>query len=250
MSKMWAAFGVLPGGSDEEVTVQACLARGYTYLSEQDQAKFRKEFNDRDGDNDQCMDTFRELLAGVFMARQGFTPRYTPKIGRQTPDWHFVREGVGEFVAEFMNFQSPDKINAEQKRALEGDGSRVWCDWMPSNVQRLWSAMQKKAAKYKELAAQEAKPYVVMVFGKLGACLLPEEVEQCILGEDGLFKECPHLSGVYNMVERSSSLNDPAAGYQFHFYPNPDATRPAPWLSSGLLTYRFRARSDEPKRPV
>jgi hypothetical protein len=138
-----ATFGTMLGG-DDEISAPACMERALTYLSEEDHRKFRREFKNRAGDEEQMQHMFRELLAGAFMARQGFTPRYTPVIMGQTPDWHFKREGVGEFIAEFRNFQSPEKIRDEQKRALEGDGVRTWCSWMPDNTDRLWKSMQSK----------------------------------------------------------------------------------------------------------
>jgi hypothetical protein len=124
MSKnVWAMFGTMPS-ADDDIGVQACIERAFTYLSEQDQSKFRKRF--RTGHGDGIQHTFRELLAGVFVTRQGFTPCYSPVISGQTPDWHFKREGVGEFLAEFRNLQSPDLIGDDQKRKLEGDGVGTW----------------------------------------------------------------------------------------------------------------------------
>jgi hypothetical protein len=237
---LWAMFGTMPGRADE-TSAPACLERALTYLSEQDRRKFRKEFGNRAGDEEQAQHMFRELLAGAFVARQGFTPRYTPDIMGQTPDWHFMREGVGEFIAEFRNFQSPDKIRAEQERALEGDGVRMWCDWMPENTDRLWKSMLSKAGKYKNLAVQTATPYIVIVHGLFTACLTAGEVEACILPPDGLFADYPDMSGVYHMYEKGNCISDPAAGYRFDFYANPQATRPTPWLTSGVLPYRFPA---------
>src|SRR5262245_38405030 len=223
--KSQAMFGAMPGG-DDEISAPACMERALTYLSEQDQRKFRKEFDSRAGDEEHLQHTFRELLAGAFLARQGFTPRYTPLINGQTPDWHFKREGVGEFIAEFRNFQSPNKIRDEQKRALEGEGVRAWCGWVPDNTDRLWQSMLSKASKYKNLAIQTALPYVVIVHGLFTACLVRGEVEACILQADGLFADYPDMSGVYHMHEQGSCISDPTAGYRFDFYANPNATRP------------------------
>jgi hypothetical protein len=238
---VWAVLGTMPG-ADDETSAPACMKRALTYLSEPDQRKFRKEFENRAGDEEQMQHMFRELLAGAFMALQGFTPRYAPVILGQTPDWHFQREGVGQCIAEFRNFQSPDKIRNEQKRALEGDGLRVWCDWMPDNTDRLWKSLLSKAGKYKNLAIQTDSPHIVFVHGLFSACLLADEVEACLLGPDGLFADHPDMSGAYHMYERGNVLNDPAAGYRFDYYPNPAATRPIPWLTNGVLPYRFPAR--------
>ena len=258
---IWAMFGTMPGG-DEEIGPPACMERALTYLSEQDQRGFRKEFENRSGDPEQVQHMFRELLAGAFMARRGFTVRYAPDINGQTPDWHFKSDGVGEFITEFRNFQSPEKIRVEQARALDENGPRLWSGSMPENTDRLWSAMLSKATKYKRLANETGLPYVLIVHGLFTACLDSGEVEKCILPLDGLFAEYPDLSGVCHMYERTykarlqlyldgtqvkalaeaGDLRDAEAGYRFDFYPNPKATRPAPWLTNGLLPYRFPAR--------
>ena len=57
-------------------------------------------------------------MAGAFLARWGSRCKYEPKINGQTPDWHFKDDGVGEFISEFRNFQSPEQIvSVEQARA-------------------------------------------------------------------------------------------------------------------------------------
>jgi hypothetical protein len=273
---IWALFGTMPG-RDEEISPAACMERALTYLSDQDQGRFRKEFANRAGDEEQMQHMFRELLAGAFMARRRFIPRYAPDINGQTPDWHFKSEGVGEFFAEFRNVQSPEKIRVELARALDQNGPRLWHGTMSENTNRLWSAMLSKASKYKKLANGMGLPYVLIVHGLFTACLDAGEVEKCILPSDGLFAEYPDLSGVYHMYERApidpkslsfdqlqklcglnpsnpdefeqimkplaaQALSDSAAGYRFAFYANPKATRPATWLTNGLLPYRFPAR--------
>ncbi len=122
--KVWAALGTGTGGDDEK-TVQACINRALTYLSPQDRGAFQKKFREQVSDEHQVMHTFRELVAGMFAARQGFTPRYEPEIEGLTPDWHFRRNGEGEFVADVLNFHIDKKIEAEQDKALAGPGVRI-----------------------------------------------------------------------------------------------------------------------------
>jgi hypothetical protein len=150
---------------------------------------------------------------------------------------------------------------AEQNRALDEDGPRFWSGFMPENTDRLWSSLLSKATKYKNLANQTGLPYVLIVHGLVTACLDSGEVEKCILPSDGLFAEYPAMSGVYHMYGRTykgrfelywegvqlkalakaPDLRDSEAGYGFDFYPNPNARRPTPWLTNGLLPYRFSA---------
>jgi hypothetical protein len=205
---------------------------------------------------------YRELIAGAFMARQGFAVRYAPNINGQTPDWYFKSDGVGEFLPEVMNFQSPEKIREEQVRALDENGPRLWSGSTPENTVRLWSAMLSKTTKYKKLTNETGLPFVLIVHGLFTACLDSVEVGKCILPSDGLFAEYPDLSGVYHMYESTykgrlqlswdgkqlnvladtGDLRDPETGYRFEYYANPKAARPAPRLPNGLLPYRFPAR--------
>jgi hypothetical protein len=258
----FAMFGTMPGG-DDDVREPACMERAITYLSAQDQCRFRKEFRNRAGNKSQMEHMFRELLAGAFIARQGFTPRYEPDIDGRTPDWHFKSNGLGEFIAEFRNFHSPESVRSEQQRALDGEAPRLWSGVMQDNTRRLWQAMQLKAGKYKAIATQLDVPYVVIVHGLFTAALMPGEVEACILPADGLFEDYPDMSGVFHMCERPykstatiyhdgvrlvvepkpPDMSDSEAGYRFDFYPNPKANRPTPWLTGGLLPYRFPARA-------
>jgi hypothetical protein len=236
----WAALGAITG-NDEEKTVQACVGRALTYPSAQDQAAFRKKFREQCEDEHQVMHTFRELLAGTFMAQQGFTPRYEPEIDGLTPDWQFQREEGCSFVADVLNFHIDRKIEADQNRALEGEGVRVWCDWMPNNSDRLYQNIKGKAGKYKALAVRRGIPFVVIVYAWFSACLMPHEFEARLTPGDGLFNEYPSLSGVYHMDQQGNCLADERAGYLFHYYANPQAEYEVK-LASGVLPYDFPAR--------
>ena len=49
---IWAMFGTM-SGRDEEIGPPTCRERALTYLCEQDQSRFRKEFANRTGDEEQ-----------------------------------------------------------------------------------------------------------------------------------------------------------------------------------------------------
>jgi hypothetical protein len=241
VKNVWAALGTGHGGDDEK-SVQACIARALTYLSQDDQRAFRKKFNEQAGNEHQVMHTFRELLAGVFIARQGFTPRYEPEVDGLTPDWHFQQEGQGEFITDVVNLHIDKKIEAEQERALTGPGVQMWCDWMPDNSERLYNSIKDKAAKHKAMAFKGKIPFVVIVFSWFSAALMPHEVEACLLPEDMLFNEYPTLTAVYHMEQRGNCLVDASAGYTFTYYENTKPAFPVPKLTSGVLPYLFTAR--------
>jgi hypothetical protein len=260
----WAAFGILPGRDED--SVQSSIPPALSYLCERDQRAFAKKFSEQSGNNDQAMHTFRELLAGAFMARQGYTPFYEPSIDGLTPDWLFRRAGQEEFIADVVNFHVARTIESKLERAF--DEGQTWCGEIPDQSQRLHSSLWEKAGKYKNLAAQKSMPYVVFIFGWLNAIIEPDQVETCLVGAEGLFNDYTTLSGVYHMRERTyktkaevicigtqmilvpkerpPSLLDAEAGYCFDYYANPKASYPVRWLSNGALAYRFPACSDQP----
>jgi hypothetical protein len=238
---------MLPPG-DEEITVQASIPRALTYLSEKDQSAFRKKFRKQGKDDRQAMHTFRELLAGVFVARLDDTPHYEPKIDGQTPDWQFKRDGQGDFLADVMSFHIDRDIELEQQRALQGEGQRSWCGSVPDHSKRLYPAIQDKVVTYKELVARRGVPFVVFVHGLFSAFLLSEDIKACLSSPDGLFPEYPMLSGAWNMYEKGNCLVDASAGYRFDFYENPNATYPAPSSRTGCSPIGFPAANES--RPV
>jgi hypothetical protein len=242
MSKnVWATVGTATGGDDEK-SVQACINRALTYLLPEDQAAFRKKFREQADDEHQVMHTFRELLAGVFVARQGFTPRYEPDIDGLTPDWRFRSDGAGEFMADVVNFHIDKKVESEQDKTLAGSRVQMWCDWMPDNSHRLYQTIKGKAGKHKAMALKGRIPFVVIVYGWFSAALLPDQVESCLLPENMLFDEYPTLTGVYHMDQRGNCLVDASAGYTFAYYENAKAAFAVPQIQSGVLPYLFPAR--------
>jgi hypothetical protein len=239
MSKVWMAYGLMPG-EETETSAERCFDRALTYLSQRDQSKLLKKKREQINDNDQIMHTLRELLAGAFMAQQGHALLYEPNIDGLTPDWQFQREGECEFIADVVNFHIDCAIEDRQTRVLDDRG--VWCGWMPDVTLRLYETIQKKASKYKNLAEKRRLPYIVIVFPWLSAGVFPAEVERCILPSDGLFNDYPTLSGVYHMYEKGNCKIDSNAGYRFDYYANAKASYLGNCLANGSLTYRFPAR--------
>jgi hypothetical protein len=231
---LWVAFGLAEDAG--EWGVQGAIQRGLTYFSEQDQKKFRRKFDSQRDDDHQAMHTFRELLVGVFMIQQGFKACYEPKIEGLTPDWLFERDGQERFIADLVNFHVEQKVELQIDRALAAGLS--WCGELPDQSQRLHSSLWKKADKYNNLAARKTVPYVVFIFGWMTAVLQAHQVEVCL---DGLFADCPTLSGLFHMYERGNCLCDDTAGYRFGYYGNPKAIHPIDWLTNGVLPYQFPA---------
>ena len=240
MSNIWATFGSLPRGTCED-GVQASIPRALTYLTTRDQNRFRKKFSEQAQDEHQVMHTFRELLVGVFMSRQGYAACYERNIDGLTPDWHFQREADDVFIADVVNLHVERRIETQIDRALQE--GHTWSGEIPDQSQRLSSILWIKAGKYNQLAARKRIPYVVFIFGWREALVQSHQIEECLLQPEGVFQGYPTLSGVYHVDESGNYLYNQNAGYGFDYHANPIAAHPAAW-PNGTLPYRFPPRSD------
>jgi hypothetical protein len=249
---VWAMFGTLPGG-DKVISVDDSIERGLTYFCDQDQRAIRKKIDD-DATAENRLHIFREISAGVFLTREGFTVRYSPRVYGKTPDWRCRANAVHDFIAEIVNLHVEKGIKDGITQALES--GLPWSGEIPDQVKRLYESLSKKAAKYHELADRMRVPYVVFVFPWFDACGQPQQVKDCLFPTDLLFDKYPTLSGVYHMNERpykstatfyfngtqwvvepkAPDLDDPKAGYLFEFHANPEATYPKTILSSWAVS--------------
>ena len=241
MSKTWAAFGTLPDPNGEN-SVQPTISRALTYLSVSNQKTFQKKFTQQAQDEHQAMHTFSELLTGVFLIRNGYTAQYEPEIDGLTPDWRFELDHREEFIADLVNFHVEKRIEGQIDQSL--NEGITWSGEIPDQSQRLFSTLSEKAAKYKNLVAKNNLPYIVFLFGWMNAATQWQEVEKCLVGNEGLFQVYPTLSGLYHMYEKGDCrLGDSIAGYRFDYFENPKATFPVQSLKSGVLPYGFLANS-------
>lgn len=211
-----------PNGS-----INLAIHQSLRYLNKKDAAAFRKKFRRVRDDDQQFMHTYRELLAGVFVARQGYAPLYEPVLEGLTPDWHFLAdEGRPAFIADVVNFHIDSPIEAEQNRAMREASS--WCGWLPDNAHRMYPSIQGKAGKYKDLASRRKLPFVVFVYSLFSACVQLHEVEACLHGKEGLFDAYPTLTGVCH-------FEGAVDGYNFVYLVNPKASHSGFSLEGGFL---------------
>src|SRR5262249_5876642 len=151
--------GELAGNRGNNAMIYQC----FDVLEERDARIFAMKFRDQREDAHQVMHTFRELLAGAFVAGQGFRPQYEPNFDSQTPDWRFVRAEDGRpFIMDVVNFHL-DKTTENEQEEVFSKGS-VWVGWLSPNTARLYASLQKKAAKYKRLVEEHQCPYVVGMY--------------------------------------------------------------------------------------
>jgi hypothetical protein len=97
----------------------------------------------------------------------------------------------------------------------------------------LYSNIQDKASKYKDLVAKIKVPYVVAVFIDFLTAIDVQETTDCLLrGDESLFKLYPDLSGVMHFEEKQGT-------YCFYYIENPFALRridiPSGYFNNELL---------------
>src|SRR5262245_52927591 len=83
-------------------TIDLTIRQALDCLSEADARAFRRKFREQRHDDQQFMHTFRELLAEVFVARQGFEPHYEPELDGLTPDWRFDATDRPAFLGDVV----------------------------------------------------------------------------------------------------------------------------------------------------
>jgi len=71
----------------ENLSIDACITECFQHLHSSDVRRYKKEFQSQPHDQDQVLHTFRELLFGSYLARNGWRVRAYQKIDGKTPDW-------------------------------------------------------------------------------------------------------------------------------------------------------------------
>lgn len=176
--------------------------------------KFRSE------SDEQCFHTYRELILGSHLRRQGGDWRYEQKIGSKTPDWvvYDSDDQVIEIVDVFTLHQRRETDVAIFK-GLSFRGS--WAGWITIAPDHLFSKIEQKANTYAKLIEKLGVPYVVAMFGEFTASVEPDEVYHVVSElHGGIFGDIPSLAGVIFFRERSGD-------YEFSRFANPVASHPS-----------------------
>jgi hypothetical protein len=217
-------YGMIASGSVVNEAIYQCFER----IPEKEARKFVRRFAEQPHEGVQVMHTFRELIAGAFLAQQGYEVESDPIIDGKTPDWSFKND-CQHGLLELVNLHADKKTETEVTTAMRKEGSAFY--WMGSNVDRLYPRIWDKARAYKKIVETLRLSYVVCVFGEFIANVTMEEVQECVSKrEDGLFQMYPCVSGVLFFMQG-------AGQYFFEYTPNPSAAKPCE-LPAGVLDLR------------
>jgi hypothetical protein len=216
---MESKYGQIAESSKINKAIYDC----FDFLDEKEQKKFVKKFKEQPHSQVQVIHTFRELILGTYLRANGSIVENERKICRKTPDWSILDSSsnvnaVVEMVYHHIDNKTNDDILAQLKTEKNIVG--YWPHSNDPGFLRLYSHIEEKASKYKELVADLQIPFVVAVFIDFLAVIDVQEVQDCLLtGEEPLFKSYPDLSGVLHFEE--SILGS----YYFEFIENPYAIR-------------------------
>lgn len=214
--------------------INATIYQCFEYLSEQEARKFVRKFKDQPDDKVQWWHTFRELILGAFLAKNGFHVQSDYRIDTKTPDWCVVDDSLRpRCIVELVSFHLDADTSEDMARQFQERG--IWCNFEKPNTTRLYHAIWEKASVYKPLANTHDLPYVVAVFGDF-VDIKEEELDECLFAaETGLFEAYPEVSGLLFFEEKSLE------SYAFIYKPNPRAVRGMSLPSGGFQKYRDRA---------
>jgi len=186
-------------------------------LAEEDQRKFIRKFQQEP--SEQAAHTFRELICGVFLLKNGFRARYEVLLGGKTPDWiAYEIDGKIAAVVDQLTFHQAKLIDDEMNNSTR-NGS-PWTGWLPNNVDRLYQKVQEKAEAYDRLATIHSAANIVSIFGDINAAIYTDEIEDALHKAygGGVFARNPSLSGVILFHENCGN-------YHFMYFENPHALR-------------------------
>lgn len=211
-------FGVLAGNDQ----INSRIYEMFEDIDPSDVAIFARKFkSERD---EQRFHTFRELIIGSQLRRQGVRLRHERKISGKTPDWVIVddTDQVNE-VLDVVTLHKRRQTETEMLKTLST--GQIWSGWVTIPPDHIYSKIEQKANAYAALINEIKKPYVVCLFGEFTASIDPEEVEHVLYGHHGgVLSRLPTLAGVVFFLERSGS-------YSYSYYANPAATYPSPFLA-------------------
>lgn len=207
-------YGQIAGNDSINATIYDCFG----LIDERDHRAFVKKFERQRG-TEQVMHTYRELTFGALLAKNGLVVRSEPELKGKTPDWGILGEG-GELKAILDVLNCNLVANLAQQLEIDLAKKRVGAFWYPEELssQRLWSNLDEKCAKYRDLIEDLDIPFVIGLFFPLKNPMSYNTMcDVCRDSEANIMQKHPHLSGILLGFEAS-----------MHFAPMPSqyATRP------------------------
>lgn len=219
----------------ENPSIDACIKECYQHLHGSDVQRYNKEFESQPHDEDQVLHTFRELLFGSYLIRNGWRVRAYQKIDGNTPDWCVLGDSdEPSGIIDVVNLHA-DKLTDDRVKMLfkQGKPAPLSAD-EAADSKRVYDSIKGKCIKYRELVKSRNFPYIIGLFPQFNIPINHSQVvENLYLPPTGLFLTedlggYPNVSGLAFLSELSTIDNHDSLwmGYRFDYFPNPYARRP------------------------
>jgi hypothetical protein len=219
----------------ENPSINAGIHECFQHIHLSDVQRYKKEFRTQPHDGDQVLHTFRELLFGSYLARNGWKVRAYQEIDEQTPDWCvFGDSDDPTAIIDVVNVHA-DKATDDRVKTLFKQGKPApLSDDEAADSNRVYDCIKSKCITYRDIFASRNLPYIIGLFPQFQISIDRSHViANLYVPPTGLFLTeelggYPNVSGLAFLSEpepvefRDSLL----MGYHFEYFPNPYARRP------------------------
>jgi hypothetical protein len=221
MAQYRETYGAISSNSSIDETIYRCLDDLPESVAHEVAKRLIKQRSEL---GDPAYNTFGELLAGAYLARQGIQIEYerefeapTPGSKGPTPDWTTAssKGGPPRLIVDVVTHYPPQ--GARDQLAKGGFSIRFVDDG-----KRLYDKIDEKAGKYSVLASKHNSPLVVAIHSHFAAGIFPDQIDDILL--DPVIAERTDLSGVVFFEGRSARPRVPV-DYYFSFHPHPTGSR-------------------------
>ncbi len=219
----------------ENASIDACINECFQYIHSSDVQRYKKEFQSQPHDQDQVLHTFRELLFGSYLARNGWKIRAYQKIDGKTPDWAVFGDSDDlRAIIDVVNLHADKSTDDRAKTLLkQGKPAPLSAD-EAADSKRVYDSIKSKCTTYRELVESRKIPYIIGLFPQFNIAIDSSHVSgNLYLPPTGLFLSeelggYPNVSGLAFLSEKASVDDHDSlwSGYQFEYFPNPYARRP------------------------
>ncbi len=146
-------------------SINACILDCFQHLHASDIECYKREFRTQPHDGPQVMHTFRELIFGSYLCRNGLPVRAYQKIDGKTPDWAMLGSNgeptaIMDVVNLHANKAADDHIDAMLR---QGKSAQLTVDEAEES-KRVYQNIKDKCTAYKQIVESRRIPYVIGFF--------------------------------------------------------------------------------------
>lgn len=219
----------------ENRSINESIYECFQHIDEADAERFVREFRSQPHDKEQVLHTFRELVLGSYLARNGYHVRAYQRYDDKEPDWSIFGE-QGELLGliDVVNFHADQQTESYIHTTIAEGKVAVPEFNEAANSLRFYQSVKKKCTVYTQLIESRNAPFIIGFFPHFNVIVDQSQIMESLYSEEsGLFRKgedggYPNVSGLVNYpdVAVADSPVSAAHVYRFEYYPNYFAARP------------------------